>query len=198
MKNTGYITIVVFVVSILLVGLVLSPLVKVLGFLAYPLIIGGGFLLAKWSEPLWYKVDDELENINSKNKYDDEDDDENEYQFAKKYDDGIDNKSNDEIHITISDLDADIIKFLDDLQNTNTFYDLSDDEITSYSNLYEGLNDIEMSKEKFKALNKNEVPAYILDKNFHELTDDEITHYYLLNYNKNNDHEFDEIDQFDD
>jgi len=193
MKNTGCITIVVFVVSIVLVGLVLSPLVKVIGFLAYPLIIGGGFLLAKWSEPLWYKVDDELENINSKIKYDDED--ENEYQFANKYDNGIDNESDNEIHIKISDLDADIIKFLDDLHNTNTFYDLSDDEITSYSNLYEELNDIEMSKEKFSALNKNEVPTYILDKNFHEFTDDDITHYYyLLNYNKNNDHEFDEID----
>lgn len=54
-EGPGCLSIVGIILCILISGAVFSPLVPYIGFLAYPLIIGGGILLGKATEPIWYK-----------------------------------------------------------------------------------------------------------------------------------------------
>lgn len=56
-EKSGCISILAIIICIGIAAAVISPLVPYIGFLAYPLIIGGGFLLGKATEPLWYKGD---------------------------------------------------------------------------------------------------------------------------------------------
>jgi hypothetical protein len=55
----GCLSIFGIIVCILISGAVFSPLVPYIGFLAYPLIIGGGILLGKATEPIWYRENKE-------------------------------------------------------------------------------------------------------------------------------------------
>lgn len=52
-KN-GCISILAIIICLIISLLTLGFLVKPLGFLAYPIIVGGGLLLAKFTEPFWY------------------------------------------------------------------------------------------------------------------------------------------------
>lgn len=54
-EEVGCSSIFAIIICIVIAGAVFSPLVPYIGFLAYPLIIGGGILLGKATEPLWYK-----------------------------------------------------------------------------------------------------------------------------------------------
>ena len=51
----GCLSVIGILVCIGIAAAVFSPLVPYIGFLAYPLIIGGGILLGKATEPIWYK-----------------------------------------------------------------------------------------------------------------------------------------------
>lgn len=53
-EKSGCISIFAIIICIGIAAAVFSPLVPYIGFLAYPLIIGGGLLLGKATEPLWY------------------------------------------------------------------------------------------------------------------------------------------------
>ncbi len=48
-------SILAIVICIGIAAAAFSPLVPYIGFLAYPLIIGGGVLLGKATEQLWFK-----------------------------------------------------------------------------------------------------------------------------------------------
>jgi hypothetical protein len=52
--KVGCSSIIGIVVCLGISAAVFSPLVPYIGFLAYPLIVGGGFLLGKITEPIWY------------------------------------------------------------------------------------------------------------------------------------------------
>lgn len=54
-KNNGCVSIIAILVCLIISAAVISPLVEYIGFLAYPLIIGGGLGLAKLTEPIWFK-----------------------------------------------------------------------------------------------------------------------------------------------
>ncbi|MNL88670.1 hypothetical protein D3C87_2185150 [compost metagenome] len=54
-KNNGCVSIIAILVCLIISALVIGPLVEYIGFLAYPLIIGGGLGLAKLTEPIWFK-----------------------------------------------------------------------------------------------------------------------------------------------
>lgn len=57
-EKKGCTSIIAIIVCLIIAVLVFGPLAEYIGFLAYPLIVGGGLLLAKWTEPLWYKNKD--------------------------------------------------------------------------------------------------------------------------------------------
>lgn len=54
----GCTSIIVIIVCLMIAAAVFGPLAEYIGFLAYPLIVGGGLLLAKWTEHIWYKNKD--------------------------------------------------------------------------------------------------------------------------------------------
>ena len=54
-KNNGCISIFAILICLIISALVISPLVEYIGFLSYPLIVGGGLGLAKLTEPIWFK-----------------------------------------------------------------------------------------------------------------------------------------------
>jgi len=57
-KNKGCVSIIAIIVCLIIATLVFGPLAKYIGFLAYPLIVGGGLGLAKLTEPIWFKDKD--------------------------------------------------------------------------------------------------------------------------------------------
>jgi len=57
-ENKGCVSIIAIIVCIIIAAVIFRPLVKYIGFLAYPLIVGGGILLAKLTEPIWSKDKD--------------------------------------------------------------------------------------------------------------------------------------------
>ncbi|MDC9723963.1 MAG: hypothetical protein PSN34_14490 [Urechidicola sp.] len=57
-ENKGCVSIIAVIVCLIIAALVFGPLVEYIGFLAYPLIVGGGLLLAKLTEPIWFKDKD--------------------------------------------------------------------------------------------------------------------------------------------
>lgn len=55
-KDKGCIpTVIAIIVCLIITTLVFGPLIEYIGFLAYPLIVGGGLGLAKLTEPIWFK-----------------------------------------------------------------------------------------------------------------------------------------------
>ena len=54
-KNNGCVSIIAILICLIISGTVVSPFITNIGFLAYPLIVGGGFGLAKLTEPIWFK-----------------------------------------------------------------------------------------------------------------------------------------------
>jgi hypothetical protein len=54
-ESVGCSSIIAIFICIGIAAAVFSPLVPYIGFLAYPLIVGGGILLGKATEPMWYK-----------------------------------------------------------------------------------------------------------------------------------------------
>ncbi len=57
-KDKGCVPIIVIIICIIIALLVFGPLIENIGFLAYPLIVGGGLGLAKLTEPLWFNDKD--------------------------------------------------------------------------------------------------------------------------------------------
>ena len=57
-KNKGCVSIIAIIVCLIIAVVVISPLAEYIGFLAYPLIVGGGLGLAKLTEPIWFKNKD--------------------------------------------------------------------------------------------------------------------------------------------
>lgn len=54
-EEVGCSSFIAIIVCIGIAAAVFGPLVPYIGFLAYPLIVGGGILLGKVTEPIWYK-----------------------------------------------------------------------------------------------------------------------------------------------
>ena len=61
-SNKGCGSIIAVIVCLIISALTLGFLAEPLGFLAYPIIIGGGLGLAKLTEPIWSKEDNNNES----------------------------------------------------------------------------------------------------------------------------------------
>lgn len=56
--NKGCVSIIAIILCLIIALLVFGPIVEYIGFLAYPLIVGGGIGLAKLTQHIWYKYKD--------------------------------------------------------------------------------------------------------------------------------------------